>query len=77
MMGPFAGRTSFSRDTGEGARRADEGTETGAIHSNYAVSQRLTMHDLSLSRRPHPTLRATFSRAAGEGKTALLGEPHP
>src|SRR5690606_23404446 len=61
---PKAGEEALLPFTGEGARRADEG----------ARAQRSVLLLLpgkgkssSLRSRPHPALRATFSRFAGEG----------
>src|SRR5690606_7219831 len=55
--------------TGEGARRADEGARAQrSVLLMFAWKGRSS----SLRSRPHPALRATFSRCAGEGLIPTL-----
>ena len=58
--------------TGEGARRADEGARAQRSAAFDVAFRGSEGKSSSLRSRPHPALRATFSRCAGEGLIPTL-----
>src|SRR5690606_11027183 len=61
--------------TGEGARRADEGTRAQRSAAfDFAAGWLGKSNGSSLRSHPHPVLRTTFSRFAGEGLSSASQE---
>ncbi|MGO8739689.1 hypothetical protein [Rhodoblastus sp.] len=65
-------RESFSRETGEGGPRSgsDEGVGTASILAAKPPAFVFNAECKRLPRRPHPALRATFSRKREKGARA-------